>query len=93
MDPLLEKVSCVTGDAVEPDLAMNDEDRKYVTENTDIIVHAAATIRFDEVLRKAVFLNVRGTKLILELGRQCKHLKVRVFLHLKPKPNSECTVL
>lgn len=77
---LLAKVSSVAGDAVAPDLGLSDEDRNYITERTDVIVHAAATIRFDEELKRAVFLNVRGTRLVLEVARQCKHLQV--FIHI-----------
>ncbi|KAL4711229.1 hypothetical protein ACJJTC_019070 [Scirpophaga incertulas] len=80
VEPLLEKVSIVSGDIIAPDLAISAEDRARIIEEVDIIVHAAATIRFDEELKKAVLLNVRGTKLMLELGKQCKKLKL--FIHI-----------
>lgn len=78
--PLLEKVSIIAGDVSEPDLAMKPEDREKMINEVDIIIHAAATIRFDEELKKAVLLNVRGTKLMVELGKACKHLKI--FIHI-----------
>nr|XP_032525808.1 putative fatty acyl-CoA reductase CG5065 [Danaus plexippus plexippus] len=80
VEPLLEKLQIVTGDVSAPDLAISDTDRLDVIENVHIVVHAAATIRFDEELKKAVFLNVRGTKLILDLAKQCKKLKL--FIHI-----------
>ncbi|KAJ0182890.1 hypothetical protein K1T71_000866 [Dendrolimus kikuchii] len=80
IQPLLEKVSIIAGDAGEPGLALSPEDREKMINEVDIIIHAAATIRFDEELRKAVLLNVRGTKLLVELGKTCKKLKV--FIHI-----------
>ncbi|GBP85824.1 Fatty acyl-CoA reductase 1 [Eumeta japonica] len=80
VEPLKEKVAFVTGDVIEPDLGLSDADRKMLAEEVDIIIHAAATIRFDEELKKAVLINVRGTKLMLELGKQFK--KLRMFIHI-----------
>ncbi|XP_061728068.1 putative fatty acyl-CoA reductase CG5065 [Cydia pomonella] len=80
IEPLLEKMTLIAGDAIEPDLGLSPADRQKIIEEADIIIHAAATIRFDEELRKAVFLNVRGTKLVLELGKQCKRLLL--FVHI-----------
>ncbi|XP_013176194.1 PREDICTED: fatty acyl-CoA reductase 1 [Papilio xuthus] len=80
VDPLLAKMHIVTGDVIEPDLGLNDNDRQFIIQEVNFIIHAAATIRFDEELRKAVLLNVRGTKLILELAKECKNLKL--FFHV-----------
>ncbi|XP_004925992.1 putative fatty acyl-CoA reductase CG5065 [Bombyx mori] len=77
---LLKKVCLVSGDASAPDLAISPEDRQSLVENVDIIIHAAATIRFDEELKKAVLLNVRGTKLMVELAKECK--KLQLFIHI-----------
>lgn len=80
IEPLLEKLQIISGDVSAPDLAMSQADRETVIENVDIVIHAAATIRFDEELKKAVLLNVRGTKLMIELAKQCKHLQL--FIHI-----------
>ncbi|CAH0602077.1 unnamed protein product [Chrysodeixis includens] len=80
VEPLLEKVTIVSGDVSEPDLAMSEPDRQMVIDDVNMIIHAAATIRFDEELKKAVLLNVRGTKLMVELGKACKNLKA--FIHI-----------
>lgn len=45
VDPLLEKVTIVSGDVAEPDLAMSPADRQMIVEKIHIIIHAAATIR------------------------------------------------
>ncbi|VVD01911.1 unnamed protein product [Leptidea sinapis] len=80
VEPLLAKLAIVSGDVSEPDLGLSDADRQMLVDEVDIIVHAAATVRFDEEMKKAVLLNVRGTKLVLELARQCKHLKLHIHI-------------
>ncbi|CAK1589999.1 unnamed protein product [Parnassius mnemosyne] len=80
VDKLLSKMRIIGGDVSEPDLAMSASCRQYIIDNVDIIVHAAATVRFDEALKKAILLNVRGTKLILDLAKECKKLKL--FIHI-----------
>lgn len=59
-----------------PDLGISHEDRNLIINNVSIIYHCAATIRFDEALKTALLLNTRGTKLMLELAKECKHLEV-----------------
>ncbi|XP_072948533.1 fatty acyl-CoA reductase 1-like [Epargyreus clarus] len=80
VEPLLAKMLIVSGDASAPGLALSEEDKQMIRDDVNIIVHAAATIRFDEELKKAVLLNVRGTKLMLELARECKNLVL--FIHI-----------
>lgn len=63
-----------------PDLALSPEDRQTIINEVNIIFHCAATIRFDEALKKAVLLNVRGTKLMLDLAKECKNLVVSYWI-------------
>ncbi|KAJ8982561.1 hypothetical protein NQ317_005032 [Molorchus minor] len=77
---VINKVEAVAGDCMLPDLGISEADREKIRNETDIIFHCAATIRFDEPLKKAVILNVRGTKLMLDLAKECK--KLMVFCHL-----------
>ncbi|KAL6257452.1 hypothetical protein P5V15_011023 [Pogonomyrmex californicus] len=79
--PELEKVvTAVNGDVSLPGLGLSPEDRKMLIENVNIVFHAAATVRFDELLKKAVLLNTRGTKQMIELAKEMKHLVV--FVHI-----------
>lgn len=75
---IINKVEAVPGDASLPQLGLTTKDREKITTEADMIFHCAATVRFDETLKKAVLLNVRGTKLVLEIAKECKNLKVRV---------------
>ncbi|XP_039437262.1 fatty acyl-CoA reductase wat [Culex pipiens pallens] len=74
LDTLLAQCVVIGGDVTELGLGISAEDRKLVTDNVSIIYHCAATIRFDELLKKAVMLNTRGTKLMLDLAKECKKL-------------------
>lgn len=76
LDSLLAQCVVIGGDVTELELGMSAEDRKLVADNVSIIYHCAATIRFDEALKKAVMLNTRGTKLMLDLAKECKKLDV-----------------
>ncbi|XP_030766783.1 putative fatty acyl-CoA reductase CG5065 [Sitophilus oryzae] len=79
-DEVLKKIVPIVGDVSLPNLGLCPEDRERITKEVDIIYHCAATIRFDEALKKAVLLNVRGTKLMLDLAKECKALKC--FVHV-----------
>ncbi|XP_073844215.1 fatty acyl-CoA reductase 1-like isoform X2 [Musca autumnalis] len=73
---ILTKVELIAGDVMEPQLGMSPEDIKILQNEVSIVVHCAATVRFDEALRNAVFLNVRGTKYMLDLASTFKHLSL-----------------
>ena len=47
-----KKVFAITGDITLPRLGMSDDDFDTIIENTSVIFHSAATVRFDEELRK-----------------------------------------
>lgn len=72
----------IEGDCSLNGLGMSDSDRQKLTENCQIIVHAAATVRFDEKLKLAVAINVNGTKEVMVLSKQLKSLVVCVKQYL-----------
>jgi alcohol-forming fatty acyl-CoA reductase len=75
-----EKLKIVNGDMEVEDLGISMEDREYIKNNVEIIIHGAATVRFDEVLRKAVTINVQGTKNLLDIATEVKSLEK--FVHI-----------
>nr|XP_012220659.1 PREDICTED: putative fatty acyl-CoA reductase CG5065 [Linepithema humile] len=95
--PALEKsVTVVSGDMSVLGLGLSAEDRKMLCENVEIVYHGAATVRFDELLKKAVLLNTRGTKQMIELAKEMKHLVLFVhistaYCHLEEKVLGEKT--
>lgn len=59
---------------------MSDDERKKVIENVTLMYHFAATVRFDEKMKKAVEMNVRGTRDVIKLALECK--KLEMFGHM-----------
>ena len=47
-----KKVFAITGDITHPRLGMSNDDFDMVIEKTSVVFHSAATVRFDEELRK-----------------------------------------
>ncbi|XP_076163589.1 putative fatty acyl-CoA reductase CG5065 isoform X2 [Ptiloglossa arizonensis] len=80
LSELQKAVTVVNGDVSLPGLGISSEDRKMLCEKINIVYHAAATVRFDELLKRAVLLNTRGTKQMLELAKEMKNLKL--FAHI-----------
>ncbi|XP_034828298.1 fatty acyl-CoA reductase wat-like [Maniola hyperantus] len=71
----IHKVVPVIGDMEMPGIGLSDEDRKMLTSKVTIIINAAATVKFDEKLSLATGINVRGTKEVLKLAKECRNLK------------------
>ncbi|KAF5287019.1 hypothetical protein FQA39_LY16133 [Lamprigera yunnana] len=89
-EDVLKRVVAVPGDVTEEGLGLSQHNREILSKEVDIIFHMAATIRFDDPLKKAVLLNVRGTKFMLDLAKECKNLMVfshvsTAYCHLKEK--------
>lgn len=77
---LLDKVKVVRGDVTFDDLAISTADLKTLKKEVSIVVHSAATIRFDEPLKRATRINVTATKRVLDLALQLKNIKA--FIHV-----------
>lgn len=75
-DQIFDKCVPMHGDVGLPELGLSDKDRQTLKEEVEFVIHSAATVRFDDPLKKAVLLNVRGPKLMLELAMDMKKLEV-----------------
>jgi len=75
-----DKVSLITGDITLPDLGLSDESKQLIINEINIIFHCAATVRFDQHLRTATYINIRATKDLINLAKQCKNFTS--FLHV-----------
>lgn len=69
------KVVMVEGGLEDSGLILSSESRDLLRDS-HVIFHGAATVRFDDKLRFAVNINVRGTKEILLYAREMPNLKV-----------------
>ncbi|XP_075988926.1 fatty acyl-CoA reductase wat-like [Anticarsia gemmatalis] len=69
-----DKIVPVEGDVADIRLGLSEKDWNTLADEVTFIFHVAATIRFDEPLRKATLTNVRSTREALALARECKSL-------------------
>jgi fatty acyl-CoA reductase len=67
----------LAGDCAQLGLGLSATDRQILEETVSIVIHAAATVRFDDPLKSAVLMNTRGTREIMMIVRNMKKLKVR----------------
>lgn len=74
-----EKIVAIPGDAALANFGISDNNRTLLTEKVSIIFHIAATVRFDEKIKQAVALNIKATRTVLDLARDCK--KLESFVH------------
>nr|XP_054762039.1 fatty acyl-CoA reductase 1-like [Lytechinus pictus] len=72
------KLIPIESDLMDSDLGLKEEDIRTLQDETELVFHMAATVRFDEKLSLALHMNVQGTRKILELSRGMKKL-LRVF--------------
>uniref|UniRef100_A0A8D8WRD2 Fatty acyl-CoA reductase n=1 Tax=Cacopsylla melanoneura TaxID=428564 RepID=A0A8D8WRD2_9HEMI len=74
-DILQRKVHFISGDLNQPLLGISCSDQDLIRTRVHVIVHAAASLRMDELVKDAFTLNVEATKQLLELATQCTQLK------------------
>ena len=73
---VLTKIIPVEGDISLPNLGISSSDLELLAENVSVVFHSAATVRFNEELRSAVNVNVKGPQRLLRICHQMKHLVV-----------------
>ena len=71
----LEKLEVVSGDVSALDLGLSDADIDRM-KDVSIIFHSAASVRFDDPLKYAVFMNTRGTREVMEFAKKLNNIKV-----------------
>lgn len=74
------KVSLMNGNLTEPDLGLSDESKRTIIEEVNTIFHVAATVRFDQHLKSATYINVRSVRDLVRIAKEMKRLKS--FVHV-----------
>ncbi|XP_020296924.1 fatty acyl-CoA reductase 1-like [Pseudomyrmex gracilis] len=69
-----EKIIPISGNVSAKDLGLLPEDRKMLSEKVSIIFHVAASVRFDESLKDAIFTNLRSTHDVCLLAQSMKNI-------------------
>jgi alcohol-forming fatty acyl-CoA reductase len=72
---IFKKIIPINGDVAELRMGISEVDAERM-KNVSIIFHSAASVRFDDSLRYAVFMNTRGTREILDFARTLPNIKV-----------------
>ncbi|CAH1642239.1 unnamed protein product [Spodoptera littoralis] len=74
------KVFIVSGDVLEPGLGLSQEDRALLVNRVNVIFHVAASVRFDDTLKYAAQMNLRGTMQVMELAKEVRDLTAVVHV-------------
>ncbi|VVC29128.1 Hypothetical protein CINCED_3A024702 [Cinara cedri] len=75
-----EKVVGIVGDCYDPNLGLSAEDEELLVANINVVIHCAATISFNETLKRACFINVRSTRDLLLMAQRMPNLKSFVYV-------------
>ncbi|EDS42239.1 conserved hypothetical protein [Culex quinquefasciatus] len=75
----IQKIVPICGDCSELKLGLDEESLKRM-ENVQFVFHAAASVRFDDPLEKAILLNTRGTREVIHWATTLKSLKAVVHI-------------
>lgn len=82
----MTKIVAVTGDVTLPGYGLSASDLNLLIENVSIVFNSAATIKFNEELKDAIEMNVKGPMQLLEICRQMKRLEA--FVHVSTAFNN-----
>ncbi|XP_023673586.1 fatty acyl-CoA reductase 1-like isoform X2 [Paramormyrops kingsleyae] len=75
-----QKFVPISSDLMQPGLGLSTEDEDMLKAHIHVIFHCAATIRFDEPLKRALRLNVAATQELLGLAEHMP--KLEAFIHI-----------
>lgn len=82
-DPnFLHRIKIVAGDLSECNMGIQktDDILSELIENVEIVIHAAADVRLNESLYNLIWVNLVGTRDLLELAKQMRRLQVFVYM-------------
>ncbi|CAL1689787.1 unnamed protein product [Lasius platythorax] len=75
-----KKLIPVSGDISKENLGLSAADRQMLAEKVTIIIHSAATVKFNESLKHAILINTRPTRDICILAENMKNLIALVYI-------------
>lgn len=77
---IFKKLVAVAGDVGEENLGLSAADRKILADNVNVVIHSAATLDFQASLKPTVFINLLGTRRVMELSQEIKNLSAMVHI-------------
>ncbi|KAL6446637.1 hypothetical protein ACFW04_001253 [Cataglyphis niger] len=75
----IRKLIAISGDISQENLGLSAVDRQILIEKVTIIIHNAASVKFNDSLKYAILTNTRSTRDICILAENMKNL-IRLFL-------------
>lgn len=76
----VHKLVPIGGDITLPGLGISPADEKVLTDNVSVVFHSAATVKFDEGLKRSIEMNVQGTRRLIDLCH--KMTKLVALIHV-----------
>lgn len=81
IDPhYMDRIVIINGDVGQLSLGISADDIRQLNDTVDIVIHAAANVRFDCPLDTIVLVNVRGTRELLRLAMGFRRLEALVYM-------------
>lgn len=76
----LERISIVNGDLGMPGLGIEPSTHEQLQHEINVVIHAAADVRFNEPLFDLLRCNLFGTRELLELSKEMKSLEAFIYV-------------
>ncbi|VVC44765.1 Male sterility, NAD-binding,NAD(P)-binding domain,Fatty acyl-CoA reductase, C-terminal [Cinara cedri] len=76
----LKKIVAMEGDLGQPNLGLSAENREILINEVSVVFNGAASLRLEAGMKDAIKYNTTGTKYVLDLAVEMKHLVS--FVHL-----------
>lgn len=74
----------VEGDVTLPELGLSATDLKTICDRVSVVFNCAASVRFDEDLKTAVNMNVKGPQRLLKICKQMlQHEVLGLFIYFR----------
>lgn len=75
-----DRIIPINGDLNQTRAGISEQDVDLLCNEVDIVIHAAADVRFNIPLMELVQSNVRGTRDILDIAKKMQHLQVFAYV-------------
>ena len=76
----MNRLHLIEGNVGELNLGISVTDREILTNNTQIIIHLAANVRFDAPLHEICLVNLRGTREMLKLANDTINIMSFIYV-------------
>jgi alcohol-forming fatty acyl-CoA reductase len=77
---VFDKLAVIEGDLLADKLGISAKDEEIIVNNVNVIIHCAATVKFDEPVKIALKMNTISTRDMLNLAEKC--VNFNAFVHV-----------